>query len=204
MKGKISMQQRSTQTRMRILDAAQQLFSQEGYDATGVAEICKAAGVSKGAFYHHFPTKQAVFLEILNGWMAKIDAGFDQTRLETGSVPEALLQMASLVGGIFRSVDANLTIFLEFWNQAKRDPTVWQASIAPYRRFQNYFSFLIQEGITQGSLRSIDPVQGAHLLVSLALGVLMQALFDPQGADWGNEIQANVQLLLDGLARRAE
>lgn len=198
------MQQRSAQTRTHIKEAAQELFSREGYDATGVAEICKAAGVSKGAFYHHFPSKQAVFLEILNDWMARLDAGFNLTRLEKRSVPDALLQMASMVGGLFQMVDAKMTIFLEFWTQAKHDPTVWQATIAPYRRFQDYFTALLQEGVSQGTLRPVDPAQAAHLLVSLALGVLMQALFDPQGADWGNEVQANVRLLLDGLARSAE
>lgn len=195
------MQSRSTQTRTRILESAQELFSQAGYDATGVAEICEAARVSKGAFYHHFPSKQAVFLEILNDWMTRLDAGFDLTRLESASIPEALLHMASMVGGMLRTVDVSMTIFLEFWTQAKRDPAVWQATIAPYHRFQGYFAALMQEGVSQGTLQKVDPVQGAHLLVSLSLGVLMQAIFDPQGADWGNEIQTNVRLLLDGLAK---
>ena len=60
------MQARSHETRSRILQSAIDLFSKEGYDATGVAEICTAAGVSKGAFYHHFPTKQALFLALLD------------------------------------------------------------------------------------------------------------------------------------------
>ena len=71
------MQQRSMETRKRILDAAQSLFSQSGYDATGVAEICRAAGVSKGAFYHHFPSKQAIFLELLDGWLSRLDESFN-------------------------------------------------------------------------------------------------------------------------------
>ena len=43
------MQQRSQATRAGILAAARKLFSQHGYDATGVAELCAEAGVSKGA-----------------------------------------------------------------------------------------------------------------------------------------------------------
>ena len=64
------MQTRSQETKNQILGAAYQLFSQSGYDATGVAEICQAAGVSKGAFYYHFPSKQAVFLELMDNWLA--------------------------------------------------------------------------------------------------------------------------------------
>ena len=59
-------QQRSEETRARLLEAAEACFSESGYDGTGVAKICRRAGVSKGAFYHHFETKQAIFLELLN------------------------------------------------------------------------------------------------------------------------------------------
>jgi AcrR family transcriptional regulator len=69
------MQHRSAETRSHILEAAQRLFSLNGYDATGLAEICQAAGASKVAFYHHFPTKQAVFLELLENWLKVLDAG---------------------------------------------------------------------------------------------------------------------------------
>lgn len=48
------MQARGEETRSRILHSALSLFGRQGYDATGVAGICEAAAVSKGAFYHHF------------------------------------------------------------------------------------------------------------------------------------------------------
>ena len=59
------MQQRSEETRTHILKAALDLFSKNGYDATSVANICQAAGVSKGAFYHHFASKHSVFQALL-------------------------------------------------------------------------------------------------------------------------------------------
>lgn len=60
------MQTRSEETRARILQAALTLFARLGYEAASVEDICVEAGVSKGAFYHHFPTKQAVFLQLLH------------------------------------------------------------------------------------------------------------------------------------------
>jgi AcrR family transcriptional regulator len=44
--------------RDEILDVAQALFARQGYDATSVSEIIGAIGVSKGAFYHHFASKE--------------------------------------------------------------------------------------------------------------------------------------------------
>jgi len=40
---------------------ARELFAERGYDATSVEEVLRRAGVSKGALYHHFPTKEALF-----------------------------------------------------------------------------------------------------------------------------------------------
>ncbi len=196
------MQQRSEETRSRIMDAAHRLFSQSGYDATGVADICKQAGVSKGAFYHHFPSKQAVFLELLESWLSGLDAAFNLTRQEVQHIPQAILQMADMVGNAFETADVSLSIFLEFWTQAYRETTVWKTVVAPYRRYQAFFASLIKEGIQEGSLREVDADAAARTLVSLAMGLLMQALFDPDGADWGQETKESVRLLLDGLTRR--
>jgi len=53
--------------RDRILAAATELFLAEGVEAVSVAEICRAAGVSNGSFFHHFPSKDGLALEITLG-----------------------------------------------------------------------------------------------------------------------------------------
>ena len=50
-----------------ILDAAVQLFSEYGYDGVSMRQIAEAAGVSKANIYHHFASKEALYLAILNG-----------------------------------------------------------------------------------------------------------------------------------------
>jgi len=197
-------QDRSKETRNHILEAATHLFSKMGYDATGVAEICQAAGVSKGAFYHHFPTKQAVFMELLNSYLNSIETGFNQMRQEKQDVPQVIIQMAALVGSLFQSADLHLPIFLEFWTQANHDPHIWETAIAPYRRYQSYFAEMVQEGIDQGSLQPVDAQLAGRVLVSLAMGMLMQSLFDPQITDWQSEARQTMELMLKGLTRRKE
>ena len=49
-----------TATRTRLLDAAEALVEQNGFAATSVEQILEAAGSSKGAFFHHFPSKQVL------------------------------------------------------------------------------------------------------------------------------------------------
>lgn len=50
-------QKKSLETKNRIFSAAKKILQKEGYDALSIKNICEAAGVSNGSFYHHFKTK---------------------------------------------------------------------------------------------------------------------------------------------------
>lgn len=56
--------QQALETRQHILDVALRLFSQQGVSSTSLAEIAKAAGVTRGAIYWHFKNKSDLFSEI--------------------------------------------------------------------------------------------------------------------------------------------
>ena len=195
-------QQRGEETRERLLDVAQSCFSRQGYDATGIAEICGVAGVSKGAFYYHFGSKQALFLELLNRWLGGLDVQLQVVRAGEADVSQALLRMAVMASTIFEEASDRLPILFEFWIQAGRDPSVWGAVIEPYRRYRSFFADMIRDGIEAGTLRPVDPERAAQMLVSLAVGLLLQGLLDPDGADWGQVMQDDVRMLVDGLARK--
>lgn len=56
---------RGYETRQRLLDSAQQLMYSRSYSDVGVQEICKAANVQKGSFYHFFASKSILTIEVL-------------------------------------------------------------------------------------------------------------------------------------------
>lgn len=198
------MRSRSEATRERILAAAEECFARYGYEATGVAEICERAGVSKGAFFHHFPTKHAVFLELLERWLTTLEEQLEKSRLGAPSVPEALLQMADMALQVIEMARERFFIFLEFLNQAVRDPRVWEAIITPYRRFRKFFTRMVEAGIAEGTLHPVEPEVFANALLSLALGLLVQAVMDPDGADWSATLHQSLQMFLGGVQRAPE
>lgn len=61
-----STQKRGEETRKLIVTMARRLFSELGYHRTGIGDIQSATGLTKGAFYHHFPTKEDVALAVLD------------------------------------------------------------------------------------------------------------------------------------------
>lgn len=62
----VSQSDRRTATRSAILQAARRLFGEYGFSATTIDQIAAGANVAKGAVYHHFPTKEAIFETIFD------------------------------------------------------------------------------------------------------------------------------------------
>ena len=63
--------------RTRLLDAAMTLLRTQGYAATTVDDICAAAGVTKGAFFHHFESKEALGVAAAEGWTERARPMFE-------------------------------------------------------------------------------------------------------------------------------
>ncbi|MEU9982376.1 ScbR family autoregulator-binding transcription factor [Streptomyces sp. NPDC050856] len=64
-------QERAVRTRRAILEAAAAVFDERGYEAATIAEILERAGVTKGALYFHFPSKQALAQGVLDEQLAE-------------------------------------------------------------------------------------------------------------------------------------
>jgi TetR/AcrR family transcriptional repressor of nem operon len=58
------------EARAQLLAAARDLVRRKGFAATSVDDLCAAAGVTKGAFFHHFPTKEALGVALVDDWTA--------------------------------------------------------------------------------------------------------------------------------------
>ena len=196
------MQQRSEETRSKIMSSAIKLFSTRGYNTASVDDICKDAEISKGAFYHHFESKQALFLALLDGWLTTIDQGIETSR--ESSVPETFFLITQAFPYIFKTANEGLPMFLEFWLQASRDEKIWQASIAPYRRYHKYFTSLIKRGVDEGSFVDVDPELTARMIVSMAMGLLLQSLLDPKGAKWEKTAREITTMMMDTLMKKSE
>jgi len=193
-------QKRSEETRARLLEAAERSFAQQGFDATGVATICQVAGVTKGAFYHHFSSKQDVFMELLRRWLEGLDLQMTRLREDTASIPEELLSMTSLIQEVLQTTEDHFPIYLEFWTRAMRDPTIRQELINPFYQYKDLFSEMVSNGISEGTLKDVPPEITARLILAVALGLLIQALIDQHRDDWGQVTQECLQILLKGIA----
>ena len=194
------MQQRSEETRSKILASAIKLFSTRGFNAASVDDICVDAGISKGAFYHHFKSKQDLFLALLDGWLQTIDNSIEASKDLT--VPETFMQITEAFPYLFATANEGLPMFLEFWLAASRDEKIWQAGIKPYRRYHKHFAALIKKGVEEGSFVKVDPELTSRMIISTAMGLLLQSLMDPKGAKWEKVARDSTNMLVNSLLKK--
>ncbi|MEO3388271.1 TetR/AcrR family transcriptional regulator [Mesorhizobium sp. CAU 1741] len=71
--------------RTRLLEAARDVVRTKGFAATTVDDLCKAAGVTKGAFFHHFKSKDALGVAVADFWAETTSAFFEEAPYHTPS-----------------------------------------------------------------------------------------------------------------------
>ena len=74
----------------RVLDAAVELFAEQGFDATSVQEVVERARVTKGAMYHYFRSKDDLLYEIYHDLITVQLAGMDRIMAAGGPAPDTL------------------------------------------------------------------------------------------------------------------
>lgn len=73
----MAQQTKKPDARAKLLDAALDVIRAQGYAATTVDDLCRAAGVTKGGFFHHFPSKEALGVAAAEHWSATTGGFFE-------------------------------------------------------------------------------------------------------------------------------
>jgi hypothetical protein len=135
-------------------------------------------------------------------WLSDVDNLFQSAGEETATIPEVIENLAAIAGGIFDALEGGFPILLEFWTQANRQPEVWRRAVEPYQQFLGFFTELVQTGMEEGSFKEdIDPEVAARVLTSVAMGLLLQATFEPKGTEWQAVTRSGIGLLLAGMRK---
>jgi AcrR family transcriptional regulator len=159
--------------RAQILEAALDCFGRKGLHAAKMDDIVESSGLSKGAIYWHFKSKDEIFLalfdrfeeELLAEWDAAPQTDAVQTLRRTGEIAlTRLLAMRPL---------------LEAWTEFLRHPKSRRRMAQIYRRTRARLAGAIRDGIASGQIGECDPDHVAGALTGLVEGLLLQAFADP-------------------------
>jgi AcrR family transcriptional regulator len=166
-----------------VLDAALDQFARNGFAATRMDDIAKAAGLSKAAIYLYFPSKEDVF-------KALVETRIVVLRDRIANVAEDL--MDNPIDGLRQAV--------RLWGQSNADPRISAIAriiLAESARFPDLADFyhrvviertqktlvaLIEAGIAKGLFRAVDPVIAARAMISpMLFEMLRRQAFPNEG-----------------------
>ena len=139
--------------RARVLDAAVELFAQQGYDGTSVAQVISRAGVAKGGFYHHFASKEALLYEVYGDLIGRQLAGLEAVLARDLPPAETL---RALIHDLVTSTAASARPALVFWREMNKlgDERVQQYRRAR-RRYHDAVRKLIREAQAGGDFAAV-------------------------------------------------
>jgi TetR/AcrR family fatty acid metabolism transcriptional regulator len=165
-----------------ILQAATEVFAEQGFASVTVAEIADRAGIGKGTVYEYFSSKDellfAVFEWINEGIFERI-----HTLLEDGGTTHERLQRLLDLGAQITSEQVEMqAVVLDFWSASrgtKVEERYNQACLTTFRAYRRLVADVIREGQTTGELRSdVDPEAVAVMVVAAMDGLGVQIFFD--------------------------
>ena len=190
--------------RERLLDAAAEVFAERGYRATRVEDLAAAAGLTKGAVYWNFESKEDIFVALLE---ERVDRRARELMGVTEHAPRET-ETAPLVGrGLSAFADEQQALVLllqEHWSLAVRDPAVRDTYVERQRVLREQLAkALAARHRTTGVPLTISAEALATGIIALATGLTQQRIADPDHVpeDLLGEL---LSLLYDGLVHRAE
>jgi AcrR family transcriptional regulator len=167
--------QQSANTREALLSRSLELLAQRGFAGTSIDEIARASGLTKGAMYWHFASKEELFQAILDRirdrWQEVVHRPVTARRSPT----ERLEQLFDSYAELFRE-SPEICLFLQ-QVLLDRHTKGFSAQVAKvFSRTARFIAGIIDDGKAAGAIRrQIDSVTTAHLILAMLAGASQQA-----------------------------
>ncbi|MFT3715212.1 MAG: helix-turn-helix domain-containing protein [Gordonia sp. (in: high G+C Gram-positive bacteria)] len=176
--------------RREILDGARHCFAEYGYDGATVKRLEEATGLSRGAIFHHFKDKEALFLAL---------AREDEERMADVAAQEGLVQVMRDM--LARPSDFDwLGTRLEIVRKIRSDPAFRQAWEAHTEELEAVTLARLERKREDGTLRKDVPTEVLVTYLDLVLDGLVSRLATGQSTD---DLQAVLDLVEDSVRRPA-
>jgi AcrR family transcriptional regulator len=141
--------------RLTIIDTSARVFAQGGYHGTGIAELCEANELGKGALYHYIGSKEELLAAITDLVMDEVLVGVDRVAGSGGSAVDRLRLLGQEYLDIVVRYPDHVWVLLHEFPALTGE----RASDFHKRRhaFESAVEQILREGVVAGDLRKIDP-----------------------------------------------
>ena len=158
----------------KITGAAERLFARDGFAATGMRAIAKAAKVSIGAIYHHFKGKEEILERIIREELERRQRFLEELRAQGLPLQKQIQQIVQMHFNLLQEKSNTARLFF----RERFDPSpVLRAKIQDlYGEVAGYVAEIIREGIATGEVRPCQPLLTAYTILGMVEAVSLRAL----------------------------
>lgn len=193
---------RSTRTRKKICHSADELFRENGFDQVSVDAIVKKAEVSKGTFYVHFDSKDALLVCLISDYVRELDLDYRSFLVPNATTASTCDVLLSLVGGIADCITHKVGYVLtkNVYRIQLDGTALTGALLNEGRDLYRVFQELLETGIQMGEFRSdlmVDKV--VFQLVTSIRGLTYEWLIRYPDLDLKEKLLECFSLLIKGL-----
>jgi len=177
---RLTREEKKAQTRERLLDAASKVFARKGFAATSLDEVAEEAGVTKGAVYSNFDSKEDLVRAVLDERLEQRFRELAHEGPDGGTLEADAVHASERYGSVLEEERDSVLLGLEFAIHAVRNPEFRDDFIAYHRSVQADIARLIEDRLKAGGndLR-VPPQQLASLFNAITNGVALERLMDP-------------------------
>jgi TetR/AcrR family transcriptional regulator, transcriptional repressor of aconitase len=180
--------------RTQILNAAVRCFARRGYYETTIEDLVAETGLSRGALYLYYPSKEAIYLAISERWSCGLEAAI-RARLAPDLSPAAILQVVIIVTGEHVQAETDACrILMEGWNLAYHIPALAERNAQQQAHSVSALGQLLHAGIAAGEFRADIRVEvQARMLMATLHGLMVQWHRQPGSVDWHAVAQETIR-----------
>ena len=190
----------------QILQAATVVFARLGFHKARMDDIVKEAGLSKGAVYWYFESKDEIITTILDHFMEQEFENFRRISQGDGPIPVRLMTMMKTLAKEIEEISDLMPIIYEFYAVAAREEAIRKTIHKYFKSYSTLLEKLIQIGIERGELRDVAPRDVALSLVALIEGCMLiwiLGAFDYRELDLEKLFESSMYFMLEGLILEA-
>lgn len=167
------------ETRTRVLDAAAHVFAECGYEGARVAQIARAAGLSVGAIYNHYPSKAELLIAVVEHHSAD-----ELGELFASGEPIGVLDLIAFQGGRLHRRTGLAPLLAELILASRRDPDVARILMRQVSENEAGVADFVRFGQAAGDVvNDVDPAVVARFCLMLGLGSLLVGALDLPSTD---------------------
>ena len=188
--------------RQQILEAAETVFSRQGFNDARMDDIVAESGLSKGALYWEDKSKDAIIMALLDRvFLAQMKTVEDLIDAE-GSAEEKLRVFTHAAVTDIRHFERFMTLGYEFVALATRRKEVREKIKGYYRSYTEILAQIIEQGIAEDEFDDVDPRKTALTIIGLYEGITLMWFVDPESIDWDELTEAPLDMLLNGIRKK--